>query len=219
MGNRSLTLVCKGGASVEARTATLVSASPVLDDALQRPLAKAGELRLEEDDAAARSAALRLLEPDGHADAALLSWENIESVMHLADKYDMAAVRIMCAGFLGTHRTDVNLDHPLASPKNTLRLATLFERYFPQLEQRPDLNTFLGPVLLAIGSSVQANNDLEKTRTLLGQLREAVTHPRYKELVSPQLQDVILGKIVGELYGMACSCSLQPQAPCKYCKR
>ncbi|KAG2485298.1 hypothetical protein HYH03_015972 [Edaphochlamys debaryana] len=203
MEARSLTLVCKGGASVTARTATLVGASPVLCEALDKPLARAGELGLEEDDAETWGTALRLLEPEAQAEAALLSWDNIEPVLKLADKYDMAAVRGLCAGFLGANQADVSLDHELTSPRNSLYAATLLERYCSQ----PPLVPIVAPTQAAIAVCFRASTPAEANK-IVRKLRELTGNSAYQDAIGVAAQARVTKALVQDLVPVVChSCN------------
>ncbi|KAG2433689.1 hypothetical protein HXX76_008059 [Chlamydomonas incerta] len=58
-----------------------------------------------------------------------VTWDNVTPLLRLADKYDMAAVRTACAGFLAVSASQVSLSEPLDSPKNLLHAASLAEKY------------------------------------------------------------------------------------------
>ncbi|KAG2485279.1 hypothetical protein HYH03_015954 [Edaphochlamys debaryana] len=202
-----LALVCKGGATVQARAATLVSASPVLRDALDKPLPTAAELRLEEDDAKTWAAALRLLEPKEHPEAPALSAANLESVLVLADKYDMAAVRCICVGFMGSHMTGTGLDPPLTSPINILRAATLIERYCAQ----PELKPHTAPVLSVLERALtSADDSLTSMKELLDKVAPHVDNKSFQELVAPSLQIRLMRVAVRSMRGLeacaSCGC-------------
>ncbi|KXZ54632.1 hypothetical protein GPECTOR_4g697 [Gonium pectorale] len=59
-----------------------------------------------------------------------ISWDNLDGVLQLADKYDMQAERDLGATFLILNAQSLSLDPPLSSPKNLLKAASLVERYF-----------------------------------------------------------------------------------------
>ncbi|PNW84035.1 hypothetical protein CHLRE_04g218526v5 [Chlamydomonas reinhardtii] len=83
------------------------------------------------DSAADWKLALALLQHRGNPLQAI-SWSNVAGLCHLADKYDMPAVRNYCAWFLTANVYAMSLTAPLASPQNLLHAASLLERYFKQ---------------------------------------------------------------------------------------
>ncbi|KAG2485307.1 hypothetical protein HYH03_015981 [Edaphochlamys debaryana] len=202
----TVTLVCKGGAAVKVRIATLAAASPVLRDALSLPPSKPGELRLEEDDPGAWGAALRLLDPEGHAEGALLSWDNLEASLCLAHKYDIRLVRVACAGFLGSCHMQVSLTRDLASPMNALVAASLVEQY---LSLQPELQPLLQHFFLAFNSSLTVSwgifpGDFAKGQ--LARLRSLTQLPDYKLRVTLGVQMRVLEALVEGLIKVCPQC-------------
>ncbi|KXZ42403.1 hypothetical protein GPECTOR_151g44 [Gonium pectorale] len=59
----------------------------------------------------------------------LVNWDNVEDLMHLADKYDMPVVGAACWDYISRNKESLTLDAPLTSPKNLLRAATLYDQY------------------------------------------------------------------------------------------
>ncbi|KAG2497101.1 hypothetical protein HYH03_004692 [Edaphochlamys debaryana] len=184
MLNEEVTLMCKEGASVKAHVATLVAASPVLRESLGLALPKEGELKVEQDDAGAWAAALRLLQPEAHPEAPLLGWENVESVLKLADKYDMNVLRLVCVGFLGCRQHELSLGEPLPSPKNLLAAASLVDQY---CSRQPELQPLTEGVTGTAKRALSASS-LETALTAARKLRKVAAEPAYEESVSLRVQ-------------------------------
>ncbi len=109
----------------------------------------------------------------------------MEPLLQLAHKYNMPVVRGYCGHFLSLHTADMCLAHPLHSPKNTLRAASL-------------ALLFLTPKEAAYGSAVQAalqkalhpiaSGTDKSARETLEKLLLMVDNPDYGRLVTKEVQ-------------------------------
>ncbi|KAG2485281.1 hypothetical protein HYH03_015956 [Edaphochlamys debaryana] len=202
-----------------AEASLLASASPVLRDSLALPLLASGELRLEQDDAATWGTALRLLDPRTHAEAAELSWANLEPVLRLADKYDSAVLRAMCATYVICSQADLSLNEPLPSPKNPLIAASLLERFCAQPELRPYTKRIGGVLARALAPP----KDILAARALLAKLKGLLTSPSYVRLVSPSVQARVMAVLVSIMEGClrltAGVPAAGPGCPCRRCAK
>ncbi|KAG2485289.1 hypothetical protein HYH03_015964 [Edaphochlamys debaryana] len=137
---------------------------------------------------------MRLVEPGAQPEGSLLSWQdNLESVLVLAEKYDMAAVRAMVTGFLGCRQREMSLDEPLPSPRNILVAASLLDRY---CSQQPQLQPLVDGVMEVVGSALSASS-ASTALTTARKIRARVRHPAYEDCVSLRIQPAVLQK--GEL--------------------
>ncbi|KAG2440213.1 hypothetical protein HXX76_004325 [Chlamydomonas incerta] len=116
--------------------ALLWHASPVLRGAIEATCCGGGTaattLTLVGDDPELWAAVLQLLQHTAPA----VTWvrsgsgrSNVEALMELADKYDMAPLRTACASYMAAKVGVLDLRYPLDSPNNTLHAASLVERY------------------------------------------------------------------------------------------
>ncbi|KAG2485297.1 hypothetical protein HYH03_015971 [Edaphochlamys debaryana] len=141
-----------------------------------------------------------MLETEGPAEGALLCWDNLKAVVQLADKYDMAAVRCICASFLSIHRAEIGLlVHDLNSPKNDLNAASLIDRYLTY----PKLESFLAPVNQVISKSLQASSATEANK-VVSRLRKLTDMPDYPELINTSVQTRVLKALTRDLVPVVC---------------
>ncbi|KXZ43827.1 hypothetical protein GPECTOR_79g106 [Gonium pectorale] len=119
-----------GGESLSAQVFALQNASRVLLDTLSLPLPTSGVLVLDgDDDPRCWAVVVRMAEMSAYPPK-LVTWDNVEGLLRLAEKYDMPVVRTACTDFLCRKAgADLSLSAPLTSQRNTLVAATLAERY------------------------------------------------------------------------------------------
>ncbi|GFR41603.1 hypothetical protein Agub_g2327, partial [Astrephomene gubernaculifera] len=177
-----ITLECKEGVKLEALRCALSNASPILREALSLKLAKPGVLELPEDNAADWELMIRMIQPGTYPPAAV-NWENVERLLHLADKYDMAVVRGYCANFLSRNTSSLTLSEPLLSPTNPLMAATLVCKYcnLPELKPYTDaVQHTLCAVLAPMSSSAGAT-----VKSLVALLKPLTAHERFHDAIAP----------------------------------
>lgn len=131
--------------------------------------------------------------------------DNVASLLRLADKYDMAAVRSTCAAFLVGRKNDMSLHEPLESPKNLLHAASLVERYLSSRstplqaalqEHATPIASLLQHTLQAVHichwthtSDAQAWNTWKShARGVVTGLNKSVRHRRYGDIVTVAVQ-------------------------------
>ncbi|KXZ55007.1 hypothetical protein GPECTOR_3g170 [Gonium pectorale] len=108
--------------------------------------------------------------------------DNVGMVLHLADKYDMPVVRGFCADFLSRSTSDMSLDAPLTSCKNTLVAATLVDKF---CSGAPELGPFTSVVAAALDSSLSPVVQRKEGMTgVVSKLRVLASDVQYETVTS-----------------------------------
>ncbi len=154
--------------------------------------------------------------------ASTLQQDNVEPLLRLADKYDMAVVRGHCAHYLSLNTFFMGLGEPLDSPKNTLRAASLVDSLASKPELLPyrtgvlnSLQFQLWPITTASCAKkavpVKGQKDLgtEQLQAVRGHLERWLGDARYKTLITADVQVRVYGTVGVQLRDKLCSCSTQ----------
>ncbi|PNH04381.1 hypothetical protein TSOC_009461 [Tetrabaena socialis] len=221
-----LTLVCRDGARLSAHRYILAWASPVLREALGLPLGlpspsasagclgschgalssaaeacSVGELAVD-DDGPDWEVALLLVAPTDYT-MRLVTWENVERLLALADKYNIAIVRGYCAHFLALGGPNMRLDAPLLAPYNPLRAATLFEKFCSAHDSLKAYGEVVhGAVNVALSPLTAPIQCCYNACALLATLDKVVTHEQYMTAIAPSVQGIVSAAMLRGLHGL-----------------
>ncbi|KAG2500331.1 hypothetical protein HYH03_001907 [Edaphochlamys debaryana] len=181
-----LTLAFADGKRLSAHACILAAASPVLRDCLRLSLPQTGELRL--DDAGEDwEVVLPMLQLKFYP-RTLVTWDNLEALLRLAEKYDMAVVKGYATDFMARKASAMSLKEPLVSPRNPLRAATLVGTFCCTPELKPFTSVVEAAVDSALASLRSAPGDPAVVGSLADSLKPLLEDPKYHLNISPAVQ-------------------------------
>ncbi|KXZ41663.1 hypothetical protein GPECTOR_333g62 [Gonium pectorale] len=188
-----VTLTFPSGAALGVQVSALRNASRVLKEALTQPLTTPGVLALDDDaeGAACWAAVVQIAELSAYP-LQLITWDNLECLMRLADKYNMPYISAACAEFLSRNKESLTLEAPLTSPKNVLLAATLIERQCCWDGAPPELCSVEAALESALSPLLQKRTvgcvGSETALAVATKLRALIQDKRYTTTISSTVQ-------------------------------